>query len=580
MKNNFIKLGIFVLLLLAAVICCRSSDREETNQYFYNFEKEMMIRGDKGSEQVREAEIRELEKYKKTGEKKYLLSSKFAKMFYYKHELEKDQLQLVYELIKLNDEEYDYITIICNQNIAFQFEHNSPKLSMQFLNDAIRIDEKDGKRYMLPHLYHLKGRLYYNQRKYTEAIAYFQKSLKVTGNQPEDQVYISSMHNNIGMCYDKMGNLGLAINEGNMAIRILEAKKNLTEKELAFMSLIKGTTGYYYYKQKDYTTAENLLLYEYTYYKDKPELFPQTITNTERLFQLYSETQQPGKMKEIVDYVFTLEKKAKKTTDQILINEIAQSYYLKINDAESVKALCKKLMQLHEKSEEESVQNLANAFDLLNNYIVKNINQKYQHKLEDHRLKNQILLGSVLFVLLIFGAVVYTIKKINRKEKMLAQKEKIILEKTKKILEQNIWLQEDKITSLHLNLNLKMETEKAFLEHVKKVKRAKNIDIEQTLTDLFFQVNNLIQIDKKNFDVISESSLENRQFAEKLSSKFPALTKQEIKLCVYYKLELTSKEISLLENVTEGSARVYKTKIKAKMNLGKDVDLNEFLKGI
>lgn len=575
MKNSFIKLGVFVLLILTAVICCRSSDKEATNQYFYDLNAEMMLRGNAGPKKVREAELRELKKYKNTGEKKYLLSSKYAEMFYYK-----DQLRLVYELLKLNDEEYNFITINCNLHIAFQFEHSSPKLAMQFLDDAIRLDERDGKRYALPHLYHLKGRLYYNQKKYAQALIYFEKSLKVTSNKPEDQIYVSSMHNNFGMCYDKMGKLELAVKEVNTAISILDAKGKLTPDEQSFMSLLKGTAGLYYYELKDYKMAESLLLEEYEFYKGKPKVYHQAIVNTDRLFQLYSDTGQTEKMKGIVDYTDELEKKTESTQDKILINEIAQSYYLKINNTESVKALCKKLMQLHEKSEEESVQNLANVSDMLNNYIVKSINQKYEHKLYDHRLKNQILLGTVLAVLLIFSTVIYTIKKINRKEKMLAQKENIILEKTKKILEQNIRLQENKITNLHLNLNLKMETEKAFLEHVKKAKKSKNTDIEQTLTDLFFQVNNLIQIDKKNFDLISESSLENRQLVEKLSSGFPALTKQELKFCVYYKLELTSKEISLLENVTEGSARVYKTKIKAKMNLGKDVDLNEFLKSI
>ncbi|KXH85890.1 helix-turn-helix transcriptional regulator [Chryseobacterium kwangjuense] len=60
-----------------------------------------------------------------------------------------------------------------------------------------------------------------------------------------------------------------------------------------------------------------------------------------------------------------------------------------------------------------------------------------------------------------------------------------------------------------------------------------------------------------------------------MPAKFPFLTTQEKKFCVYYKLNLSSKEISLLEGVTEGTVRVYKTRIKNKMGI--DNDLFTFL---
>ncbi|WP_131707559.1 helix-turn-helix transcriptional regulator [Chryseobacterium angstadtii] len=190
------------------------------------------------------------------------------------------------------------------------------------------------------------------------------------------------------------------------------------------------------------------------------------------------------------------------------------------------------------------------------------------------------MLIAVCVVVFIFGIIICIIKNISKKEKEIVEKEKIILTKNKKILEQDLKRQEEKITNLHLNLNLKIETEKTFLENIRKMKKSKNIDAEQMITDLFLKINNLIQIDKKNYDLINESSLENRQFIQKLSERFPSLTNNELKFCVYYKLELSSKEISLLENITEGSARVYKTKIKTKMDIGKESDLNTYLKNI
>lgn len=168
----------------------------------------------------------------------------------------------------------------------------------------------------------------------------------------------------------------------------------------------------------------------------------------------------------------------------------------------------------------------------------------------------------------------------KKKKDELLEKEKIILERSKEILEKDLQLQKEKVKNLHLNLNLRTETKKAFLENLKKIKKTKNIEPEEVIKDLQFKINNLIQLDKKNNELINESSLENKLFMDKLSENFPILTHQELKLCVYFKLNLSGKEISLLERFTVGSIRVYKAKIKSKIGLSKEENLNDFLNTI
>ena len=150
----------------------------------------------------------------------------------------------------------------------------------------------------------------------------------------------------------------------------------------------------------------------------------------------------------------------------------------------------------------------------------------------------------------------------------------------KEILEKDLQLQKEKVKNLHLNLNLRTETQKAFLENLKKIKKTKNIEPEEILRDLQFKINNLIQLDNKDNELINESSLENKLFMDKLSENFPILSHQELKLCVYFKLNLSGKEIAILEKFTVGSIRVYKAKIKSKMGLSKEENLNDFLNTI
>ncbi|SFN14376.1 Tetratricopeptide repeat-containing protein [Chryseobacterium oleae] len=584
MKNKIIKV-LIVLAFSMIMVSCGSSQKDEANIYFGNLNTLISKIGSQ-PEKIKALQAREQKKYESTGDRKYQISSKYIEFLYITNDsrLKKDEnivndIPVMYELLMLNNNEYDYITIVCDFSLAHKFEHQSPKLAMQFLDDAIKLEES-GEKYFLPHLYHVKGRFLFNDKNYTQALIYFNKSLKSFSKSRDNLIYIASMHNNFALTYEKMGRIDLAIQEAKEAVRILESENNLNPDELAFLISVKGNMGFYYYKKKNFSEAEKLLLQEFEFHRKGNQSNHASIVNLIKLSDLYNETNQNDKMKEIVDYGKSIESETANISDKILINEMIQSYYLKMNDTEMVKTLCRKLITLHNKHEEESNKKLTYISDVLNNFMIKSINQKHQYTIEAQKFKNTLMLTGICIVFIIFGVTIYIIRNISKKEKELASKEKIILMKNKKILEQDLKRQEEKITNLHLNLNLKIETEKTFLENIKKMKKLKNVDAEQVITDLFLKINNLIQIDKKNHDLINESSLENKQFIQKLSERFPSLTNNELKFCVYYKLDFSSKEISLLENITEGSARVYKTKIKTKMNIGKESILNTYLKSI
>lgn len=586
MKRNIAFIPVHIFLFLFFLICmlaCKDS-KEDDYAYFQKLTALGEARLDK-PEEMKALVAGELEKYNETGDKKFLIASKYAETFLdlkhpgYKDKLGLFQLPIIYDLLKLNNGQYSFITTACNFNLAYKFERNSPNLAMEFQNKAIEAEEKSGGKRFLPHLYHFKGRLYYNKKDYKNAMICFDKALKAH-DKKNDQIYIASMHNNFAMCYDKMSFADKALKEVDIAIHILEAIPKPRPDETNFLSQVKVAKGNYLYKLKKPAEAEEILLEQLKFYRNYPDLQTETIVCLRYLFNIYKESNHMDKIQGILDIINAVEPNLKDVADKIEVDEIIQSYYAYVGNDAKLKELSFKLMGLHEKQDKESEKNFANVSNMLNDYIIKNINQRYMHKLEDQKTRNRFMFISALLVLIIFCFIFVNIRNKYRKDKELAIKEKIILQKTKTILENNIKLQEDKISSLHLNLNLKIETEKEFFEQIKKMKRSKNIDAEKTISDLYFKINNLIQIDKKNYDLINESSLENKQFVDKLSAMFPNLTQQDLKYCVYFKFELSSKEISLLENITEGSARVYKTKIKTKMDLAKETDLNAFLKTI
>ncbi|WP_265428450.1 tetratricopeptide repeat protein [Chryseobacterium sp. YIM B08800] len=515
----------------------------------------------------------ELQKYNESNKKLYLISSKFVNILYHA-EKRNEQIPLVYDLLRLNNGKYKYVSIACNYNLATQFEISSPEWSMSHINDAIAANEKIGNKYYLPHLYHFKGRLLYNKGDYQNAFIFFKKALN-TYDKKKELLYVASMHNNFGMCYAKMGKLNLAIKETNEGIRLLTEQKKINNEQKVFIHFMKGSLAQYYLDLKKYDISEKLFLEKWKFSfkngNNRMALFA-----ARDILKIYDITGKRTDEAEIVESLKIIEPKLKKVDDKILLTKLIKDYYLRNDNFKDFKGISMKLAELNEEQDRLSQIELSKTVDTIDSYIIKEINKDK----EDEKKKNILLVFFLAFVIAVFIAFIIVLRMRKKKKEELVEKEKIIFETSKEILEKDLQLQKEKVKNLHLNLNLKTETQKAFLENLKKIKKTKNVEPEEILRDLQFKINNLIQLDKKDNELINESSLENKLFMDKLSERFPILTHQELKLCVYFKLNLSGKEIALIEKFAVGSIRVYKAKVKSKIGLAKEEDLSEFLNTI
>lgn len=368
---------VFLVALLLSFYSCHSA--KDDNIYFYEIDKRFST-AKNNHEMVQKLCDKEYEKYKKTGDIKYLISSKYGETFIYSTEKSKKRIASIYELLKINNNRYIYINIACNFNLAYQFEYTSPKLSLQFLDEAIRLDEKfTDKNLFLPHLYNSKGRWYYNRKNYPLAILYFKKALKNFGKN--ERLYIASMHNNLGMCYEKIGNFNNAIQEGQCGINILESKRDSTEEETNFLYSMKLNQGIYYYRKNDYLKLENYALQGFNYYKNKSQYSSKVVNYIDILLEIYRTTNQKDKEKEYINFLFNLYPKLENINNKIDACEILQNYYSQISDIDNLKIFSEKLLKLNKNYNEINGKELYDTSDALNGYIIKNINQKYDYKI-------------------------------------------------------------------------------------------------------------------------------------------------------------------------------------------------------
>ena len=99
-----------------------------------------------------------------------------------------------------------------------------------------------------------------------------------------------------------------------------------------------------------------------------------------------------------------------------------------------------------------------------------------------------------------------------------------------------------------------------------------------------FELQNMIretlQLDKDRDTFQLYVQKNNELFYASLRKKYPKLTPNEIRLCALIRLDLQSKEIASILNISSKSVEMNRYRLRKKMQLSGSVNLSEFIRGI
>lgn len=208
-----------------------------------------------------------------------------------------------------------------------------------------------------------------------------------------------------------------------------------------------------------------------------------------------------------------------------------------------------------------------------------------------------LLFYLVLFVLLIYYT---TIRTINQQKRIIAEKQKelkgqsFIYEKEQKAkdreinklqtdnLKKELLLKTHELTGYVLNLNRKNEIFEDIKADASLVIKTLNVDTnveyaKKQLLLLMEKIDNNLERDS-DFEVFKENfDLVHNDFIKQLENKYPQLSHNEKVLCAYLRMNLSSKEIASLQNISLRGVEVNRYRLRKKLNLDRTVNLNEFL---
>ncbi|MFW5768086.1 MAG: helix-turn-helix transcriptional regulator, partial [Bacteroidota bacterium] len=103
---------------------------------------------------------------------------------------------------------------------------------------------------------------------------------------------------------------------------------------------------------------------------------------------------------------------------------------------------------------------------------------------------------------------------------------------------------------------------------------------KQKIKGLHLQISQNLQ-NGQDAKIIEEKINEiNSGFLFNLSEKFPHLTENDKNLCAMVRMNLSSKEIASIKNISERSVITARYRLRQKLDLSSDQNLNDFLKQV
>ena len=202
----------------------------------------------------------------------------------------------------------------------------------------------------------------------------------------------------------------------------------------------------------------------------------------------------------------------------------------------------------------------------------------------------------ILLYFLVLGMILYLYYKWNKLhyiQKLALQREE--LKHQKKILEMELKAENELNTQEYekhiLELELQAKSSEVAGKSLSIAKQSEMIENIQGILDTETDFNKLKSEIKKSIKINAVNKHEwetfetnlnqiHNAFIINLSKKHPNLTSKDIKLCVYLKMNLTSKEIAPMMNISFRGVELQRYRLRKKLNLIQDENLSKFLLSI
>jgi len=427
-----------------------------------------------------------------------------------------------------------------NTSNALRYFHKSLQKVEQHKPQAAKNAYLERKIAMLVNI----GSVYLENKKFDEGRTWYERALTIN-RLLNNQGYYSALYNNLGIISIEQKQYTKAIDYYTKALGI-----RTVLKDTAGMAQVLNNLGKYYYVVKGYGKAEEVLRRSLALTKGSCNMRSEMFASQFLALALEGS----GRYKEALE----MHKQFKEYYDSIINNEAGA-------DAARLE-----IQYQYEKQRSE--------LELEQQLVVAG---------KERRAMIYLIIAGIMLFLFIIATLLIRNQRIRMRQAELSRKS-LELESINLGLEKhNLELKND---NLEMELSFKkkelatqvmylLQKNELIANTIKDIQALKEVPEQDHATAL----HRIIRDMKSNLDKGAWKEFElrfqqvNQEFYEKLNNLYPDLTPNEVKLCAFMRLNMTTKDISAITYQTNKSIQVARTRLRRKLGIEHDENLVSWL---
>lgn len=419
------------------------------------------------------------------------------------------------------------------------------------------------------------GVVHYLQRRFDKASELYDEAQQIY-IELRDSILLAGCYNNKGVLYEQMDSLDLSLFYYNEARKIYDSKKKL--KSVAVCS---NNIGNIFKKKKNYTVAraqyENALLI-------RRQLADQRGISIvyNNLSALYLDMGNADSTKKYAYLALSIAKSIGNwETYRNSCATLADIHAIQGN-LDSTTRYYKKLLQIGDTLFNERSQK--SIIEMQMKYESEKKEKELiqlQKKIEARRYIQNILIVAIIAFILISVLMIMLFRqksRILRNKNHSLLKEKQIQELTIEKTQLELESKNRELATLAIHISNKNEILSEILQKLEKSELENDNSI--SIKELIRFINQNFQFDRdwERFKLHFESV--NKGFFERLLEKFPDITPYEQRLTAYLRINLTTKELCQLLNISVAGVNKSRQRLRKKLGIDSDTNLVSFIQNI
>ncbi len=215
------------------------------------------------------------------------------------------------------------------------------------------------------------------------------------------------------------------------------------------------------------------------------------------------------------------------------------------------------------------------------NFKIDQLEKEDKVKSQRGKLRLIGLVSSVFILILLILFLSRRQHLINAKNKQLLAEQQLENAALKvKQLHSEIKSKERDLSDFAISLTQNQDWTKHLADQLEAIKTARPEDHEALLESLNQDIKNKITFDSDSQEFFERLDKLSDAFYSKLTTMYPNLSKNEIRLSSLIRLKIESRNIATLQNITMASLNTSRYRLRKKLDLSEDVDLDTFIQNL